>query len=229
MIILYSGYSPIHRTSLRSGRCGMVFRQKLNKPWFLILFLVLAISVLTMNCLIGDLFVMQLNEDRTATSLAIDTVWAKTYTEEARLYNYKTATAWQKTENAKILTHQSDMKTYDAQLKAQSQTAAAPKPPTITGINFPKEIPGNKSTMIGLLYFTDSDGDPQYVTYDVVSAVNFGGGTDNALKLDSGTWENGAIKIYLWCDGQQTVTLRATMYDYAGNRSNSMNFTFTCK
>jgi hypothetical protein len=133
---------------------------------------------------------MQINADRTSTQYAISTGWAKTYTEEARLYNYKTATAWQATENAKILTYQADMKTFDAQLKAQSQIAAAPKPPTITGINFPKEIPGNKSTMIGLLYFTEADGDPQYVTYDVVSAENFGGGTDNALKLDSGSWEN---------------------------------------
>ena len=172
---------------------------------------------------------MQLNDDRTATSFAIDTQWRMTYTAEAKLYNYKTATAWQGTENAKIATHQADMLTYDASLKALTETAQAPKPPTITAINFPAEIPGNKSTIIGLLYFTDADGDVQYVTYDVVSAVNFGGGTDNALKLDSGNWNNGALKVYLWCDGQQQVTLRATLYDYAGNRSNSMDFSFACK
>jgi len=144
--------------------------------------------------------------------------------------NYKTATAWQQgTENAKIATHKADMLTYDVQLRSLTETAQAPKPPVITGINFPKEIPGNKSTMIGLLYFTDPDGDIQYVTYDVVSATHFGGGTDNAPKLDSGNWNSGAIKIYLWCDGQQNVTLRATLYDFAGNRSNSMNFSFTCK
>ena len=121
------------------------------------------------------------------------------------------------------------MLTFDAQLRSLTETAQAPKPPKITGINFPKEIPGNKSTMIGLLYFTDTDGDVQYITYDVVSATNFGGGTDNAPRLDSGTWTNGAIKIYLWCEGQQVVTLRATMHDYEGNRSNSMDFSFTCK
>ena len=99
----------------------------------------------------------------------------------------------------------------------------------ITGISFPKEIPGNKSTIIGLLYSTDLDGDIRYVTPDVISAEHFGSGVDNSPNLDSGTWDNGAIKIYLCCEGEQGVTLRATIYDYAGNRSNSMDFSFTCR
>jgi len=180
-------------------------------------------------CTLGEVLLMQVNEDNTATSFSMDTAWAKTYTEDARLYNDKTATAWQVTENARLATHEAEMQTYDAQLKALSQTAAAPKPPRITGISFPSEIPGNKSTIIGLLYFEDADGDINYVEYDVISATDFGGGTDNAPKLDSGSWENGAIKIYLWCEGQQTVTLQATIVDYAGNRSNAMDFTFACK
>jgi len=190
---------------------------------------VIVALLLTANCLIGELAVGQLNEERTKTSFAIDTEWRMTWTEEARRYNDKTATSWQVTENSKVMTHESDMATYEASLKSLTETAKAPKPPVITGINFPKEIPGNKSTMIGLLYFTDLDGDIQYVTYDVVSATEFGRGADNAPKLDSGDWHNGALKIYLWCDGQQSVTLRATIFDFAGNRSNSMNFSFTCK
>ena len=204
-------------------------RPKPTRTWFWGSILLVGGFLLTVNCMIGELFIMQLNDYRTATSFAIDTQWRMTYTEEARRYNYKTATARQATDNASILTHQADMLTYDAQLRALTQTAQAPKPPVITGISFPSKIPGNKSVIIGLLYFTDSDGDPKYVTYDVVSAINFGGGTDNELRLDSGTWNNGAIKIYLWCDGEQDVTLRAALYDYAGNRSNSMNFSFTCE
>ena len=114
-------------------------------------------------------------------------------------------------------------------MRGLTEIAEAPKIPLITGISFPSTIPGNKSTIIGLLYFTDPDGDIQYVIYDVVQATQFGSGIDNAPKLDSGNWTNGTLKIYLWCEGEQFVTLRATLYDYAGNRSNSVNFSFECK
>jgi hypothetical protein len=207
----------------------MISQPERNKSRLFLLILVIMVFFLAANCMLGELFMMQYNQDRTATSFAVDTVWAMTYTEEARLYNYKTATAWQATEDAKRATAKADFLTFDAQMRNLTETAQAPKPPTITGINFPKEIPGNKSTIIGLLYFTDEDGDIRYVTYDVISAEHFGGGTDDSPNLDSGTWENGAIKIYLWCEGQQVVTLQATLYDWAGNRSNSMSFTFTCK
>jgi len=191
--------------------------------------MVMLVFTIAANCMIGELLTMEVSDIRTATANAIDTQWRMTYTADAKLYNAKTATAWQATENSKIATHKADMLTYDASLKALTQTAQAPKPPVITGINFPSEIPGNKSTMIGLLYFKDPDGDIKYITYDVVIATNFGGGVDNAPKLDTGNWNDGAIKVYIWCDGQQTVTLRATIFDFAGNRSNSMDFTFTCK
>lgn len=204
-------------------------RNKPKKGWLLILMLIVVVIVFSLNCTLGELFVQQLNTDRTNTSFAIDTVWAATYTEEATQYNIMTATSYQATEDVAKATHDADMKTYDAQLLGLTETAAAPKPPTIISINFPKEINGNKSTYVGLLYFKDSDGDIKNVNYDVVSAVNFGGGIDNEPKLDHGTWEEGAIKIYLWCEGQQTVTLRATIYDWANNPSNSMDFTFTCK
>jgi hypothetical protein len=121
------------------------------------------------------------------------------------------------------------MLTYDAQMRSLTQTDEAPKPPVITGISFPSEIPGNKSVIIGLLNFTDPDGDIQYITYDVVSATNFSGGVDNDPKLNSGNWNNGAIKVYIWCDGQQDVTLEATIHDFAGNKSNPWRFSFTCK
>lgn len=203
-------------------------QKKQISPWIKA-FIIAVIFLITISCMIGELITMEVSDIRTATADAQATEWRLTYTAEAKLYNYKTATAWQATENSKIATHKADIATYDAQLTALTKTAQAPKPPVITGINFPSEIPGNKSTMIGLMYFTDPDGDVQYVSYDVVRATNFGAGIDNAPKLNSGNWINGTIKIYIWCDGQQDVTLEATIHDFAGNASNSWRFSFTCK
>ena len=203
-------------------------QKKPINPWIKA-FIMALIFLITLSCMIGELLTMELSDLRTATANAQATEWRQTYTAEAKLYNYKTATSWQATENSKIATHKADMATYDADLRSLTQTAQAPKPPVITGINFPSEIPGNKSTMIGLLYFTDPDGDIQYVKYDVIRATKFGGGADNAPKLNSGNWNNGAIKVYIWCDGQQNVTLEATIHDRAGNKSNPWRFSFTCK
>ncbi len=207
----------------------MAKRPKSKRAWFWGAIFLAGIFILSTNCMLGELFMMQYNQDRTATSFARDTQWIMTYTEEARRYNEKTATAEQATYDARRATQQVEWLTFDAQMKGLTQTAQAPKIPVITGINFPSTIPGNKSTIIGLLYFTDPDGDIRYITYDVIRATDFGGGTDDSPNLDSGTWENGAIKIYLWCGGEQDVTLRATIFDWAGNRSNSMDFSFTCK
>ena len=203
-------------------------QKKPVSPWIKA-FIIAIIFLITISCFVQELIIMELKDIRTATAYAQATGWFLTYTAEAKLYNYKTATAWQATENSKIATHKADMATYDEQQRSLTQTAQAPKPPVITGISFPSEIPGNKSTIIGLLYFTDPDGDIHRITYEVVSATNFSGGVDNNPKLDSGSWDDGAIKIYTWCDGQQDVTLEATLYDLAGNKSNPWRFSFTCK
>jgi len=156
---------------------------------------------------------------------------AQDMTETAYLrgYNKETAAAWNAAETIRVSTSISNYQTQDAAQAASWQTENAPKPPVITRIDYPSEIPGNKSTIIGLLYFQDPDGDVSHIVYTVVRAIDFGGGVDNAPKLDSGSLTDGAIKIYLWCEGQQTVTLEAQMFDFAGNSSNPMRFTFTCK
>jgi hypothetical protein len=207
----------------------MEIQRKHWKKLLTVITLLIALFIISVNCITRDLLMGMVNEGGTQTYVARDTEWAATSTEFARRYNFATATSEQATQISARLTQESDLATYEVQQRSLTQTAEAPKPPVITGINFPKEIPGNKSTMIGLLYFKDADGDLRYAQYDVVSATNFGSGTDDKLNLDSGDWYDGAIKIYLWCEGQQTVTLSATLYDWAGNQSNSMSFTFTCK
>jgi len=207
----------------------MGYERNAKNRWMVFVLLGVIFFLVGANCTLGRMLTDQVHQDSTSTSYALDTSWSRTYTEEAASYNYMTATSFQQTQDAEMATYKAQISTEEAQHTSIAQTELAPKPPVITGINFPAEIPGNKSTIIGLLYFTDADGDISHIVYDVISAANFGGGTDDAPKLDSGDWTNGAIKIYLWCEGQQTVTLQATIYDSAGNRSNSMSFTFTCK
>ena len=197
--------------------------------WRVILLVLLLLFLISVNCNFTELFSDTIKTEAAKTEQAMSTSWSKEVTEAARLHNYKTSTARQATANSFAVTKTVKQAATETQQLYLSQTAAAPKPPVITGINFPKEIPGNKSTMIGLLSFTDLDGDISYVQYEVVKAQHFAEGTDNSLKLDSGNTRDGVIKIYIWCEGQQVVTLLATLYDFAGNRSNSMSFTFTCK
>ena len=207
----------------------MSFERNAKNRWMVFVLLGMVIFLVGANCTLGRMLTDQVHEDSTNTSYALDTSWSNTYTQEAKDFNYMTATSWQETDDARVETSRAQISTEDARFTAIAQTELAPKPPIITGVNFPAEIPGNKSTIIGLLYFTDADGDISHIVYDVVSATQFGGGTDSEPKLDSGDWTNGAVKIYLWCEGQQTVTLLATIFDRAGNKSNSMSFTFTCK
>jgi hypothetical protein len=102
-------------------------------------------------------------------------------------------------------------------------------PPRITGIDFPARIPGNKSQIIGELDFEDYDGDINRITIEVVKAANFQGADyDPHPYLDHGNYTRGAYKLYIWCEGAQDVTLRVTLFDKAGSRSNSQDFAFTC-
>jgi len=191
--------------------------------------MILTLFMISVNCNFTELFSDTIKTEAVKTERALSTSYSKEATEAVKLHNYKTSTARQATANSFAVTKTVKQAATETQQLYLSQTAVAPKPPVITGINFPKEIPGNKSTMIGLLSFTDLDGDISYVQYEVVKAENFVGGYDQTLKLDSGNTRDGVIKVYIWCEGQQVVTLLATLYDFAGNRSNSMSFTFTCK
>lgn len=207
----------------------MGFERNAKNRWMVYMLVGVIFFLVSANCTLGRMLTDQVHQDSTSTSYALDTSWSRTYTQEAKDYNYMTATSWQETDDARVATSRAQISTEDARFTSIAQTDLAPKPPVITGVNFPAEIPGNKSTIIGLLYFTDADGDISHIVYDVVSATNFGGGTDSEPNLNSGDWTNGSLKIYLWCEGQQTVTLQATIYDFAGNKSNSVTFSFTCK
>ncbi|MFC2054591.1 hypothetical protein ACFLV7_09915 [Chloroflexota bacterium] len=112
---------------------------------------------------------------------------------------------------------------------AKATEYAKGSPPVITSINFPSVIPGNKSTITGILYFIDKQGDMKTMDFDVLTADTFRGGQAQGLRLNSGDKYTGSYGFVLWCVGEQDVTLLATLVDEAGNITNSMDFSFTCK
>ena len=74
------------------------------------------------------------------------------------------------------------------------------------------------------------NGDVNRLTLDVVSAENFGGADyDPSPYLIAGDPYSGVYQLYIWCEGSQDVTLRATLYDMNGLKSNSVNFLFECE
>lgn len=117
--------------------------------------------------------------------------------------------------------------TYEAIMSA---TVPPPSPPVIVTIEFLSTILGDGQTNYGNLYFHDQNGDVNRLTLDVVSATNFGGADyDPSDYLIAGDPYSGVFQLYIWCEGQQDVTLQATLYDMAGLKSNSVNFSFTCE
>jgi hypothetical protein len=207
----------------------MSFLWKRNKPAYSFIIPFALIPMLSYSCIISGFVQEEAKKLDQTEEEAWENAQDMTETAYMRGYNKETAAAWNAAETMRVATSISNYQTQDAAQTAVRQTEAAPKPPVITGINFPSEIPGNKSTIIGLLYFQDPDGDVSHIVYTVVRATDFGGGVDNDPNLDSGSWTDGAIKMYIWCEGEQTVTLEAQLFDEAGNSSNPMRFTFTCK
>jgi hypothetical protein len=107
---------------------------------------------------------------------------------------------------------------------------AAPGPPAILSIDFPPEIPADKTTIGGTVRFQDPDGNVNWVTFDVVSATEFTPFSFNPMEsLVGGETRDGAFTFNIWCATVQRVEMRVTLSDEAGNSSASVNFSFSCK
>jgi hypothetical protein len=102
--------------------------------------------------------------------------------------------------------------------------------PTIVSVDFPSSIRADGTDASGTVRFRDSDGDLNYATFDVVSAVDFSGfGFDPTSFLVSGTARDGTFQFHVWSETVQQVTLRVTLWDAAGNKSAPVEFTFECR
>ncbi len=103
-------------------------------------------------------------------------------------------------------------------------------PPLLTGVSFPGEIPGDGTSKGGWFTFTDTGGDCTRAVFSVVSATNFNGFEFNPREtLTAGDNYGGTSAFNIWCQGSQTVTMSVRLFDEAGDGSNSLEFTFSCK
>ena len=111
-----------------------------------------------------------------------------------------------------------------------STPTAVPGPPTILSIDFPSEIPADRTSVNGTVRFQDPDGDVSWVSFDVVGATDFTPFAYNPVEsLVEGDARDGTFKFHTWCGIAQDVTLRVTLVDAAGNRSGPVDFSFSCK
>lgn len=109
-------------------------------------------------------------------------------------------------------------------------TEVTSAPPSITSIDFPGQIPADGSSVRGTVGFRDPDGDINWVTFDVVQATNFTPFEYNPVEsLVEGDTTDGVFAFRIWCNIDQSVTLRTTLYDEAGNSSGPVDFSFSCK
>lgn len=198
----------------------MKFERKSIFQWGVTFVLILFISL---NCIIWDLVGYDISKDvysGTYTAISID----QTRMQEDLEYENENNTLWADENNAYATSQHA---TYEAIMSA---TIPPPSPPVIVTIEFLSTIIGDGQPNYGNLYFHDQNGDVNRLTLDVVSAANFGGADYNPSPyLIAGDPFSGVYQLYIWCEGSQDVTLRATLYDEAGFKSNSMNFSFTCE
>lgn len=185
--------------------------------------LIILLSATTINCMVWDLVGYDISKE----------VYSGTYTaisreltqiQEEIEYENESNTLYADINNANATNQQA---TYEAIMSA---TIPPPTAPVIERIEFLSTIIGDGETNYGNLYFHDVNGDVNRLTLEVVSATNFGSADyDPAYYLIAGDSYEGVYQLYIWCEGSQDVTLRATLYDAAGLKSNSMNFSFTCE
>jgi hypothetical protein len=100
-------------------------------------------------------------------------------------------------------------------------------PPEITFLDFPREIPADGSKITGYAGFKDPDGDVAAANFDVVRAEDF-----QPFSLDLRQFKGlteGVFTFTIATNTPQQVTLRLTLIDEAGNRSEPEEFSFVAR
>ena len=106
---------------------------------------------------------------------------------------------------------------------------SASSAPVITDIDFPSTIPADGTTYFGWISFTDADGDVNRIQLHVVHSTTPMSDAENPPGTLEGTASAGKYRMGFYCTIPSLHTMQVTLLDTAGNRSNSMDFSWECR
>lgn len=181
--------------------------------------------IVTLSCTYFNLFYdlevyeAELTEEASASTIA------------ASIPHTQTALAEQVQQANATMTARTDAPPTAAPPPAAPSTAFPPPasaPPVITRVDFLKGIPATGAKFTGWVSFTDPDGDVNLMELDVVRSVSMKGFENDPNHSLQGSPTDGRYAMQFWCYRKQEVTMRVTLFDAAGNSSNSMEFSFEC-
>ena len=95
--------------------------------------------------------------------------------------------------------------------------------PRVTGIEFPSVILADGGKITSYVSFFDPNGDITSVRFDVVNAVRF---TPFSFEPDISGKTSGSFSFRIWATIRQNVTLKVTLIDRLGNKSEPYYFSF---
>jgi len=102
--------------------------------------------------------------------------------------------------------------------------------PVITSVDLREDWSTGTLAILQDIYFYDEDADADYIDFEIVTDVPDAYTTDGPLDISGEQQKSGAIHTGRWdCGGgSYEVTLQATIFDSAGNQSNTIEYTMTC-
>jgi uncharacterized cupin superfamily protein len=102
--------------------------------------------------------------------------------------------------------------------------------PVITAVDFREDWSTGTLAILQDIYFYDEDGDANYIDFVLISNLPDAYINDGPIDASSDEQKSGAIHTGRWdCNGgSYDVTLQATIFDGAGNVSNTIEYTMTC-
>jgi len=87
-------------------------------------------------------------------------------------------------------------------------------------------MPADGNTYYGWVSFTDADGDVNRIKIESVRSTSPTTGSEYEPHLQARPPRPGPHRFY--CTVKSQHTMRATLFDAAGNSSNSMEYSFEC-